>query len=56
MILPNTFGGKFEDKKLNERLKIEAIYQASIQDQQDDIERVELDQLLLIPTNLDYRQ
>jgi tRNA U34 5-carboxymethylaminomethyl modifying enzyme MnmG/GidA len=56
MILPDKFGGKFENKRLNERLKIEAIYQASIHDQLNDIEQVELDELLLVPTNLDYRQ
>ncbi|XP_025416283.1 protein MTO1 homolog, mitochondrial isoform X2 [Sipha flava] len=55
MILPDKFGGKFENKRLNERLKIEAIYQASIHDQLNDIEQVELDELLLVPTNLDYR-
>lgn len=56
MILPDKFGGKFECKRLNERLKIEAIYQASIHNQQDDIDRVEFDQLLLVPADIDYRQ
>lgn len=56
MILPNQFGGKFMDSKLNARLKIEALYQSSICNQKDDIERVELDQSLLIPANIEYTQ
>lgn len=53
-ILPNEFGGKFKDSKICERLKIEALYQASVQEQQEDIERVELDQSLLVPNDIDY--
>lgn len=55
-ILPNKFGGKFSNSQIGERLKIEALYQASICDQQEDIERVELDQSLLVPKDLDYTQ
>lgn len=36
------------------RLKIEALYQLSVCEQQDDIERVELDQSLHIPSDVDY--
>lgn len=56
MILPDKFGGKFEDNQIGERLKIEALYQASIYDQQEDIERVEVDQSLLVPEDIDYTQ
>jgi len=56
MILPDKFGGKFEDNRIGERLKIEALYQASIYDQQEDIERVEVDQSLLVPKDIDYTQ
>lgn len=56
MILPDEFGGKFENKRLNERLKIEALYQASIHNQLNDIKQVELDELLLVPTDLNYKQ
>lgn len=56
MILPDKFGGKFEDNQIGERLKIEALYQASIYDQQEDIERVEVDQSLLVPKDIDYTQ
>lgn len=55
-ILPDQFGGKFMDGKLNARLKIEALYQLPVCDQKDDIERVELDQSLLIPANIEYTQ
>lgn len=55
-ILPDLFRGKFENIKIHDRLKIEALYQASIHEQQDDIERVEFDQSLLIPTDMDYNQ
>lgn len=56
MILPEHFGGQFEDNRIGERLKIEALYQASIYDQQEDIERVEVDQSLLVPKDIDYTQ
>jgi len=56
MIFPDKFGGKFEDNRIGERLKIEALYQASIYDQQEDIERVEVDQSLLVPKGIDYTQ
>jgi len=56
MILPDNFGGKFEDNRIEERLKIEALYQASIYDQQEDIERIEVDQSLLVPKDIDYTQ
>jgi len=55
-ILPDEFGEKFRDVKIGTRLKIEALYQASVRDQQDDIERVELDQSLLVPSDIDYTQ
>lgn len=53
---PNEFGGKFGDSNIKSRLKTEALYHASILEQRDDIERVELDQSLLIPSNTDYTQ
>lgn len=53
-VIPDKFGGKFKDNGICERLKIEALYQASIYDQQEDIERVELDQSLLVPKDIDY--
>uniref|UniRef100_A0A2H8TQN9 Protein MTO1, mitochondrial n=1 Tax=Melanaphis sacchari TaxID=742174 RepID=A0A2H8TQN9_9HEMI len=53
-VLPDKFGGKFEDNRIWERLKIEALYQASIYDQQEDIEQVEVDQSLLVPKDIDY--
>lgn len=53
-ILPDEFGGKFGDSNINMRLKIEALYQSSVHEQQDDIERVELDQSLFIPSDVDY--
>lgn len=56
MILPDKFDGKFENNRIGERLKIEALYQASVYDQQEDIERVELDQCLLVPKDIDYTQ
>lgn len=55
-ICPDKFGGKFDDDKLCDRLKIEALYQISVHGQQGDIERVELDQSLLIPTDIDYTE
>lgn len=55
-ILSDQFGKKFRDVKIGTRLKIEALYRASVHDQRDDIERVELDQSLLVPTNIDYTQ
>lgn len=55
-ILPDVFKGQFENTKVCNRLKIEALYQTSINDQQDDIERVEHDQSLLIPTDINYNQ
>jgi len=55
-VIPDKFGGKFKDNRICERLKIEALYQASIYDQQEDIERVELDQSLLVPKDIDYTQ
>lgn len=55
-ILPDQFGKEFENCKISERLKIEALYQVSVHDQRDDIERVELDQSLLVPTDIDYSQ
>jgi len=56
MILPDNFGRQFEDNRIRERLKIEALYQASIYDQQEDIDRVEVDQSLLVPKDIDYTQ
>jgi len=55
-VIPDKFGKKFEDNRICERLKIEALYQESIYDQQEDIERVELDQSLLVPKDIDYTQ
>lgn len=55
-IVPDQFIGKFSNSKICDRLKIEALYQTSIHDQQDDIERVEQDQSLLIPGDIDYAQ
>lgn len=55
-ILPDEFCEKFRDVKIGTRLKIEALYQVSVRDQQDDIERVELDQSLLVPSDIDYTQ
>lgn len=55
-LLPDQFGGKFEDSNIATRLKIEAFYQASVRDQQDDVERVELDQSLLVPPDIDYTE
>jgi len=55
-VIPDKFGGKFKDSRICERLKIEALYQASIYDQQEDIERVELDQSLLVPKDIVYTQ
>lgn len=55
-ILPDKFGHKFQNNNIRNRLKIEALYQASILEQQDDIDRVELDQSLLIPSDIDYTQ
>jgi len=55
-ILPDQFGTKFRDIKISTRLKIEALYQASVHDQQEDIQRVELDQSLFVPTDMDYTE
>lgn len=54
--MPDQFGREFENCKINARLKIEALYQTSVHDQQNNIEQVELDQSLLVPTNIDYTQ
>lgn len=55
-LLPDQFGGKFDNSKIGNRLKIEALYQASVNDQQADIEQVEIDQSLLVPTDIDYNK
>lgn len=55
-VLPNQFGGKFKDNKINARLMIEALYRSSIHEQQEDIDRVEQDEMLLVPTDIDYKK
>lgn len=55
-VFPDQFKGKFRDTNIGNRLKIEALYKASILDQHDDIEQVELDQSLHVPSDIDYTQ
>jgi len=55
-ILPDQFGGKFQDNKISARLKIEAFYQTYVHNQKEDIDRVEFDQSLHIPTDINYTQ
>lgn len=55
-LLPDHFSGKFENSKIKMRLKVEALYQASVRDQQNDIERVELDQSLSVPMDINYTE
>jgi len=55
-ILPDEFSKKFRDVKISTRLKIEALYQLSVRDQQDDVERIELEQSLILPSDIDYTQ
>ncbi|XP_050434948.1 protein MTO1 homolog, mitochondrial [Adelges cooleyi] len=55
-ILPHELNGKFNCSKLKTRLKIEAIYHLSVRNQQNEIERMELDQALLLPSDIDYSE
>lgn len=48
------FGWIKEDRKLANRLKIEAIYSRAVQDQQLEISQLELDQSMELPQDLDY--
>ncbi|XP_050543833.1 protein MTO1 homolog, mitochondrial isoform X2 [Daktulosphaira vitifoliae] len=55
-ILPAQFIKKINDANLETRLKIEAMYHLLVSEQQDDIARMELDQSLIIPSDLNFSE
>jgi tRNA U34 5-carboxymethylaminomethyl modifying enzyme MnmG/GidA len=52
--LPDVFTPLVDDRNLNHRLKIEALYEAALVEQQEEMMEVKRDEALRIPIHMDY--
>jgi tRNA U34 5-carboxymethylaminomethyl modifying enzyme MnmG/GidA len=52
--LPDVFTQLANDRNLNHRLKIEALYEAALVEQQEEMMEVKRDEALRIPSHMDY--
>lgn len=53
-VRPEELGWLRGRRELGERLKIEALYEMAIGEQQQQVEEVRMDEQMLIPQGLDY--
>lgn len=53
-ILPNDFKSFKDDIRICERLKIEALYEKAIAEQENEVNSVRKEEKLIIPNNIDY--
>lgn len=54
MALPDVFTQLVDDRNLTQRLKIEALYEAALVEQQEEVMEVRRDEALRIPSHIDY--
>ena len=54
MALPDVFAQLVDDRNLTQRLKIEALYEAALLEQQEEVMEVRRDEALRIPNHIDY--
>jgi tRNA U34 5-carboxymethylaminomethyl modifying enzyme MnmG/GidA len=52
--LPDAFSQLGNDRNLNQRLRIEALYEAALIEQQEEVMEVRRDEALRIPSHIDY--
>lgn len=52
--LPDVFTELADDRNLNHRLKVEALYEAALVEQQEEMTEVKRDEALRIPSHIDY--
>jgi len=52
--LPNVFAQLIGDRTLNHRLQVEALYEAALAEQQEEVMEVKQDEALRIPSCIDY--
>jgi tRNA U34 5-carboxymethylaminomethyl modifying enzyme MnmG/GidA len=52
--LPDVFSQLGDDKNLNQRLRIEALYETALVEQQEEVMEVRRDEALRIPSHIDY--
>jgi tRNA U34 5-carboxymethylaminomethyl modifying enzyme MnmG/GidA len=52
--LPDVFAQLADDRNLNHRLKVEALYEAALVEQQEEVMEVRRDEALRIPSHIDY--
>jgi tRNA U34 5-carboxymethylaminomethyl modifying enzyme MnmG/GidA len=52
--LPDVFTHLVNDRNLSQRLKIEALYETALIEQQEEVMEVKRDEALRIPSHIDY--
>lgn len=52
--LPDVFSQLGNDRNLNQRLRTEAIYEAALVEQQEEVMEIRRDEALRIPSHIDY--
>jgi tRNA U34 5-carboxymethylaminomethyl modifying enzyme MnmG/GidA len=53
-VLPDVFSQLGNDRNLNQRLRIEALYEAALVEEQEEVMEVRRDEALRIPSYIDY--
>lgn len=52
--LPDVFSQLGKDSSLNQRLRTEALYEAALVEQQEEVNEIRRDEALRIPSHIDY--
>lgn len=52
--LPDVFSQLGNDRNLNQRLRTEALYEAALVEQQEEVMEIRRDEALRIPSHIDY--